>query len=964
MRPLAVLALWLLVAIGRPALAEDRLKPAAADAAREHFQKGRYAEAREAFAALLDDDPTAVAAAIGLSRAHQAEGAWAEAQAALEQAIAGHPQAAALPARLGEVLFRRSRYAEAEKRANEAIALDPDQPLAHLVRAQALAETGRLDAADGEYRWFVRYYNRAQPADAETLLLVAEGSLQYARWHSVSQIFDFAVNTLCPDALQADENAWQAHHVSGAILLEKYNRADALPDLKQALAVNPRAADALASLGEAALQQRDYDEARVRAGEALAVDPSHVPALRLLADIALAEADTKTALKALEQAQAVAPHDQRTLARVAACYLLEDGLPADERLDALLANIDAPDQIRLEHPHRFERLAIDLARRNPRPGHFLHIVGDALESRLRFDAAERMYRAAIRVMPQLSEPKTALGMLAMRTGRNDEAAKILDDAFQADPYHVRVSNMRKVLKLLDGYRTIETDHFVVRVDSELDAVLGEYMAEHLEEIYPELVRQFGFEPPHRTQFEIFNKAKGVSAHEWFSARMVGLPWIQTIGASTGVMVAMASPTAAEKPFNWARVVKHEFVHVITLQQTKFNIPHWFTEALAVTAEGSPRPEEWDELLLERVPKGELRSLDELNEGFQRPKSPDDWQFAYCQSRLYAQYMIEKYGPETVPKLLAAYRANVGTDAAIPRVFGVDVATFEKGYREFIDEIVADLKRSAPAADPRPLAEIEKSYREKPDDAANAGAYARALLKTRERRQAREIAAKALAADKSNADAALVLAQLELLAENVEAAIAHLRPALDREQPHPEVLKLLAALVAQNGDADEAEKLYALGRESFPQDSAYLEGLANLYRRQSRDDKLRDVLAALAARDPDDAESRKGLARMHLAAGEFDQAIDYGRQAMQIDVLDAGLHATLARAYAGKKDHARAVREFAVASQLKPGDDDLELGLAQAHLALGRTDAARKNLEAILDRTPDHAEAKRMLESLD
>src|SRR5690606_35884978 len=133
-----------------------------------------------------------------------------------------------------------------------------------------------------------------------------------------------------------------------------------------------------------------------------------------------------------------------------------------------------------------------------------------------------------------------------------------------------------------------------------------------------LVKQFGYEPEHRTQFELYHKAKGLSAHQWFSARMVGLPWIQTIGASTGVIIALASPTAVDTGFNWARVAKHEFVHVITLQQTAFRIPHWCTEALAVTSEGIARPAKWDELLLERVPKGQLRVLDELNDGFQRP----------------------------------------------------------------------------------------------------------------------------------------------------------------------------------------------------------------------------------------------------------------------------------------------------------------------------------------------------------
>jgi len=49
----------------------------------------------------------------------------------------------------------------------------------------------------------------------------------------------------------------------------------------------------------------------------------------------------------------------------------------------------------------------------------------------------------------------------------------------------------------------------------------------------------------KTQFEIYHNAKGLAAHQWFSARMIGLPWIQTFGASTGAVVALTSPTAME-----------------------------------------------------------------------------------------------------------------------------------------------------------------------------------------------------------------------------------------------------------------------------------------------------------------------------------------------------------------------------------------------------------------------------------
>lgn len=127
---------------------------------------------------------------------------------------------------------------------------------------------------------------------------------------------------------------------------------------------------------------------------------------------------------------------------------------------------------------RFAAIWTALAGWNPKPGVFLNDLGGLLESRFRFDAAEVCYRRAVAVTPQLPEAKSALGMLLMRIGKLGEAHTMLDEAFQADPFHMRVSNFRKVLKLLDGYQVITTEHFVIRVDSQLDKLLGGYMAEY------------------------------------------------------------------------------------------------------------------------------------------------------------------------------------------------------------------------------------------------------------------------------------------------------------------------------------------------------------------------------------------------------------------------------------------------------------------------------------------------------
>ncbi len=893
--------------------------------ANEHLQRGRYEEATEAFTKIVESakDDARSAAIIGLSRSLESQGEYKDAITRLTEVAKPTP---AVLAEAAKLQFTIGRLEEAAASCEAALKADADQPLAHLVLAWLSTEAGDLKKANEAFRWFVRFYNRQQPTDAETLLLIAEGAGEYARWNSNSSIFNFIINTLCVDALKEDPLSWQTHLASGSLLLEKYNRAQAIPDLKKALEINPRAVAIIVALGEASLQKHDIDAALTYAEQALNVQANYVPTLRLMADIALNKQSPDAAMLALDEARKTNPLDSETLGRLAATYYLLDVQPggdADKRLIELLANLDATDQAGLNEPSRLEELIINIANRNAKPGVFLNAFASALESRRKYAMAEKLYQHAIRVMPQLSQPKTSLGMLYMQTGRSDQAKQLLDEAFKADPYHVRVSNMRKVLGVLSGYETITTDHFVIRVDSQADRILGEYMAEYLEEVYPELVELYGYEPPQRSVFEIYNNAKGLSAHQWFSARMVGLPWIQTIGASTGMMVALASPTASPQPYNWARVVKHEFVHVLTLQQTHFNIPHWFTEALAVTSEDIERPAEWNRMLLERVPRGELWSLDELTGIFVRPETPDDWQFAYCQSRLYAQYMIETFGKETISEMLGLYRKNVRTNDAIPQVFDMTAEEFDEGYRDFLKRIVEEELGGSAIEAPKSIADLEKEFNADPENAATMAAFADALFQAKRRRQARELAEQALEKNPRESLAAVVLAELELLARDVDEAVAFLEAVFDEEKPNARVLGLLAKLRLLQAQPEEAARLYELGRTKFridqswlPQSGEWLKGLAAAYIQLGENEKLKNVLESIANLDGDNPVVRRKLAQLADDKGNIVEAGRWAKEALQIDVTDPETHRILAKLHDHEGRNGKAAREREIAEKLE------------------------------------------------
>lgn len=932
--------------------------------AREHTHHGRYDEALEVLDKLVDDKDVDVTE-LTLARCHalHAVGKRDAAEEMLLAVLKQHPKLAELHAELAQLHFERGRWKEATESVEAALKIDSDQLLARLIQAHLWAEQGEIKLADDGYRWFVRYYNRRQPKDAESLLMVCRGASQYARWHSVTQIFDFCVNTLCPDALKVDKQSWLAHCLAGQLLLEKYNKLQGQPELKTALSINPRSTETLVALGQAAVKEYDWDEAEARAQQALDISPKLPGALRVLAEAKLYFREFDAVEELLNDALAVNPVDQGTLALLATLRLMQDGWPDLDRLKQLVDHLDHIGDLKLESPTRFEQIVIDVATRNPKPGYFLTRLGEQVDRFRQHSVAEPLFRQAILLMPQLSDPKTALGQLYMQTGRMSDASKLLDEAFKADPYHVRVSNMRKVLKVLDEYEAITTEHFVVRADSKLDKLLARYMAEYLEEVYPELTALYGFEPEQRTQIELYNTAKGLSAHQWFSARMVGLPWVQTIGASTGVIIAMTSPSSLEEPLNWARVMKHEYVHILTLQQTNFNIPHWYTEALAVRSEGYPRPVEWNKLLLDRVPKGELKNLDNLSMGFIRAGNQANWNFAYCQSVLYAEYMVERFGEPSLAKLLDAYRRNRTTDQAIPEVFGVEKADFEKGYRDYLNKVVAEIRATDDDPDIKPN-QIERNYEKNKKDPQAAAEYALLMLFIKKRDEAKKIASEVLKNQPTNPIAAYVVGALLIRDDKSQDAVDVLEPALNADHPNRRVLELLLRARLKLKETDEAFELCELGKKHFPYNSDWWKGIAAAAKLTGDANKRRDALITLTRIEADDPAPRKALAEMALADNNFEDAYKYGRMTLHIDVLDAEVHRILGVSLRGLKQLPRAITEFDTALELKPGDVDLQLELAETLIAADRKPDAKKLVDKVLSKNATHEKAKRLAAMID
>jgi len=931
---------FLVLFVGQPLLANS---PEDLSAARTLLDGGKYAEAEEAYRALTASDP--VAAAVGIAHCQSFTGHRTAAATTLAEAAKTQPDAAILLAEGAFLALERGDEPACRDLVARAFKLDPNSVLAHYVRAEHLAGSGKLDEALADYTWLVDHYNANDVADRDELLWIGRGAAQFARWKRLSDQFRFLVNDFYPGLAEASPACWQAHLETARLFAEKYNEAEALKSLEAASGANPNAAEVHALTGTLALDRFEVKAAQAACDQARAINPELLAAHHLQADIHLANFEPRQAAGVLQDALKLNPTSEETLGRLAAAYL----------------SVDGPKQRGPET--RFGKLAAEVNGRNPHAGVFYLTLADALDRLRRWPTSAEFYREAMTRMPQLIQPPGRLGMMLMRLGEEEEAKRVLDASFEADPFNVRVKNTLEVLDVLAGYETLETEHFLIRFDPAKDKLTARYMGDWLEEVYPQLVERLGYAPPQKSLFEVFNKSRNTDGHGWFSARMAGVARIHPIGACAGKIVALSSPTEGRQEFNWARVLKHEFVHVVNLQQTDFNIPHWYTEALAVLSEESPRPDEWNSLLVKNSAAGKLFNLDTINLGFIRPLSSDEWTLAYCQAELYAEYMLERFGKDALAKMLAAYGNNLTTTEAIRQAFGVEQADFESGYKAFVAKVVSDLPLDTEEK-AATLSDIQKALVDKPDDPELVAQLALAQLNRKNYPEARRRADAALKLAPKQQLAHYVRARLHLVVGENPEALERLEKNLDRENPQPNLLALLAGLKLRSEDFGAAAELYELGARHEPGGTRWLKSLAAVYLKSGENEKLRPILEKLAEADPDDLPLRKKLAQLAIKRQDLPAADRWTREGLHIQVLDANLHAWRGAALAGLGRNAEAADEFAVAVELSPDDPELGVSHAQALIAIDHKADARAVLEELLKRDAGNESAAKLLKQLE
>jgi tetratricopeptide (TPR) repeat protein len=471
-----------------------------------------------------------------------------------------------------------------------------------------------------------------------------------------------------------------------------------------------------------------------------------------------------------------------------------------------------------------------------------------------------------------------------------------NSAHDTDGYDVTTFNLVTLKDTLDKYRTLKNDDFILRMTPREAEIYGPRALALLQRAKDTLCKKYGLKLEQPTTVEIFAEQKD------FGVRTFGMPDNPGfLGVCFGCVITANSPASQmPDPANWESVLWHEFCHTVTLAMTKNKMPRWLSEGISVYEERQANPA-WGQSMnpkfREMILGGELTPVSKLSGAFLSPKTSAHLSFAYYESSLVVEHIVDRFGLEAIRKILRDLGEGVEINTAI-------------------------------AKHTEPMDKLEPAFA--------------AFAKTRAEALAPKL-------DWTKPTPADLKTGVEAFAKRHPKNIYMLR-RLARQ-----------ALAEKKWEAAKApcRELIALFPRQTDGDNAY-EMLANAHRELKEFTEERAVLQRFAAMTDDAYDVYKRLMELASEAKDWAAVRENAERSLAVNPLLAPPHRHLAEAAEALKENDAAIGAWQIVLRLDPRDPaEANFRLARLLHAKGAPEAKRHLLMA-LEEAPRYREALKLL----
>lgn len=789
-----------------------------------------------------------------------------------------------------KVLLALGRYPQGREAITNALAQDRWNLRLCWQAREAYLSNGETNAAAELLEGIVRRVSqRPRDFSGDAASLVVFGEAVLLKGADPKRV----LNTLYATAKKAEPALRGVYLASGALGLAKHDFALAAREFEEGLKQLPDDADLLCGLAQA-YAASDPALMIPSLERALHANSNHVASLLLLADHSIDAEDYAQAERLLSRIESVNPWQPEAWAY--------------RSVLALLRNQTTGAQTARQNALKFWPS-------NPRVD---FIIGQKLSQNYRFTEGAAHQRQAAQFDPEFLPARAQLAQDLLRLGQEAEGWALAEAVQKQDGYDVEAYNLTTLHDALARFATLTNRDFIVRLSRHEAEVYGAQVLDLLVRARSNLCAKYGLELKESTMVEIFPEQKD------FAVRTFGLPGNPGyLGVCFGNVVTANSPAAhAGHAVNWQAVLWHEFCHVVTLHLTHNKMPRWLSEGISVYEEGQAN-RAWGQRMnpryREMILGDGLVPVSKLSGAFLAPRSALHLQFAYFESSLVVQFIIERFGRAQLQALLR----GLGEGVEINRALEQHTAPLPKLEADFAAFARQQAQQLGPGLDWTKPEWAEGTAAAQLSELLDGGPAPRrrsGLVQT------------------NGVEAALSATNFYALGEQA----ARLMREKKFEEAKAPLRKLVELYPGQTG-ADSAGAM-----------------LAEVHRALGETNAERQVLARLAEDDDEAVAAYLRLMELGTAAQDWEAVELNARRYLAVDPLVAAPYRFLAQAGERRGELTTAIGAYRAWLQLDPLDPaDVHFHLADLLYRTGDAAARRQVLEA-LEEAPRHRPALRLL----
>jgi tetratricopeptide (TPR) repeat protein len=236
----------------------------------------------------------------------------------------------------------------------------------------------------------------------------------------------------------------------------------------------------------------------------------------------------------------------------------------------------------------------------------------------------------------------------------------------------------------EEFKEVKTTHFIIRYLHTKDSILPGYAEKALEKAYYEIGKDLGIYPSEPVIVEIYPNPESFATSSTLSQKEIETT--RVVGVCKFNRIMIISPRLLPQGYSWLDSLVHEYTHYLIFRKSENKAPVWLHEGIAKFKENRWKSKNkrfinpfYETLIARALKENKLVPIKEMHPSFGKLSSAYEAQLAFAQVGTIIDFLVNRWGNNSLSDLLDNLRIKDNYEIAIRNVTGMNFTDFYNSW---------------------------------------------------------------------------------------------------------------------------------------------------------------------------------------------------------------------------------------------------------------------------------------------